>query len=237
MVGVILAGGNGIRLLPMTKILNKHVLPLASGKLMIQHSVEKLSEAGINRILVVTGGNHFGGIAEYLGSGKDFGVNLTYRVQDNPNGIAGALSLAEGFAGSESMCVILGDNIFEDSLENAYGNYSGKGAQIVLTEVNDPQRFGVAVIRDGKVQEIVEKPNHPDSNYIVTGIYFYDNSVFDIIRRLNPSDRGELEITDVNNAYLENGGMSHTYLHGWWTDAGTHESYRRANDLIIETDT
>lgn len=237
--GVILAGGMGTRLMPLTKAVNKHLLPVG-GKPMIQHCVDKMTEAGITDILVVTGGEHLGGIAESLGSGKDFGCNITFRVQDTAGGIAQALSLAEGFIHpNESMCVILGDNIFDAPLSFLMSGYKGEGARVVLKVVPDPERFGVATIgfgagyEDGRIVKIVEKPKNPETTLAVTGIYFYDSKVFDYIRTCKPSGRGEMEITDVNNAYVEQGNMGFIHMPGWWTDAGTHESYRLANELVL----
>jgi glucose-1-phosphate thymidylyltransferase len=237
MKGIILAGGNGTRLMPLTKAVNKHLLPVG-GKPMLQHCVDKMVEAKITSILVVTGGEHLGGIAEFLGSGKDFGCKVTYRVQDEAGGIAQALALAEGFIESgESMCVLLGDNIFDAPLHVLADGWNGEGARVVLKRVEDPQRFGVATI--GKVGDnsgiikIVEKPENPESDFAVTGIYFYDSRVFDIIRTCKPSSRKELEITDVNNAYVGSGQMGFVLMPGWWTDAGTHESYRLANELVL----
>jgi glucose-1-phosphate thymidylyltransferase len=204
---------------------------------MLQHCIDKMSEAGITDILIVTGGEHLGEIAEYCGSGYEFGCTFTYKVQDEAGGIAQALALAEGFVRpGERMCVILGDNIFEDSLIESRVQYerSGKEAWVVLQEVEDPERFGVAEVADGdagKVLSIEEKPDKPKSNLAVTGIYFYDYSVFGVIRTLKPSGRGELEITDVNNHYVRSNSMGCSYWHGWWSDAGTHDSYRKANEL------
>jgi len=215
---------------------NKHLLPVGE-KPMLQHCVEKMLEAGILDIMVVTGGEHFGGIAEFLGSGKQFGCRITYRVQEEAGGIAQALLLAEGFPKEgESICVLLGDNIFEDSLlplAQQFCTYGYNGSMVVLKAVPDPERFGVATIDGNKIVKIVEKPEHPESNLAVTGIYFYDSTVFDIVRRLRPSARGEFEITDVNSAYVVRGQMRFARMDGWWTDAGTHESYRRANELVM----
>lgn len=233
MKGVILAGGNGTRLMPMTKAVNKHLLPVDC-KPMLQHCVEKMTEAQITDIMVVTGGEHLGGIAEFLGSGRDFGCRVCYRVQDQAGGIAQALALAEGFVlPSEKMCVILGDNIFQDSLVPMARKFENHphGAMIILKAVEDPQRFGVATIDSDRVLKIVEKPKSPETNLAVTGIYFFDGGVFDVIRCCKPSARGELEITDVNNVYVAARTMIHDFMDGWWTDAGTHESYRRANVL------
>jgi glucose-1-phosphate thymidylyltransferase len=207
---------------------------------MIQHCVEKLVEAEIRDILIVAGGDHIGHLAEFLGSGLDFGCQTTYRVQDQAGGIAQALGLAEGFVREgESMCVLLGDNIFQDSLAPiaaAYENFLEVDyrAMVVLNRVGDPERFGVAEVNDdlNEIVSIEEKPEKPKSNMAVTGIYFYDFSVFEIIGALEPSGRGELEITDVNNEYLKRGGLAFFKMKGWWTDAGTPDSYARANKLL-----
>src|SRR5699024_18851 len=231
MKGIILAGGPGSRLFPLTKVTNKHLLPVGEHP-MIYHPINKLIEAGIDEILVVTGTDHMGDVVNLLGSGKDFGCRFTYKVQDEAGGIAQALGLAENFVGEDAMTVILADNIFESSLKEAVTNYPDQGAQILLKEVHDPERFGVAEVSGEKVVNIDEKPTNPQSNYAVTGIYMYDKRVFDYIRQLEPSDRGELEITDVNNFYISSERMRYSMLKGWWTDAGTHSSYKRANQLI-----
>ncbi|MEP1150210.1 MAG: sugar phosphate nucleotidyltransferase [Balneola sp.] len=231
MKGIILAGGTGSRLYPLTKVTNKHLLPIGD-KPMIFHPIEKLTEVGIEEILIVTGTDHMGDVVNLLGSGKDFGCRFTYKVQDEAGGIAQALGLAENFAGNESVVVILGDNIFENSLQKAVDNYEGTGAQILIQEVKDPERYGVAELEGEKVISIEEKPSNPKSNYAVTGIYFYDSSVFECIKTLKPSGRGELEITDVNNFYIKKEQMISSLLEGWWTDAGTLESYKHANKLI-----
>ncbi|HET8865351.1 MAG TPA: sugar phosphate nucleotidyltransferase [Gracilimonas sp.] len=231
MKGIILAGGTGSRLYPLTKVTNKHLLPIGE-KPMIYHPIEKLTEAGIEEILIVTGTDHMGDVVTLLGSGKDFGCRFTYKVQDEAGGIAQALGLAENFAGGEPVVVILGDNIFESSLQQAMDNYDGTGAQILIKEVPDPKRYGVAELEGEKVVSIREKPENPRSNYAVTGIYFYDNTVFDCIKTLKPSGRGELEITDVNNFYISKGAMKSSLMEGWWTDAGTFESYQVANELV-----
>ena len=233
MKGIILAGGTGSRLLPLTKVTNKHLLPVGR-KPMIFHPVEKLRGAGIEEILVVTGVEHMGDVVGLLGSGKDFGARFTYKVQDEAGGIAQALGLAENFCGGSLMTVILGDNIFEDSLSDDVGQFSkqGKGARLLLKEVPDPHRFGVAEIENGRIVRIVEKPKQPKSNHAVTGIYFYDGEVFEIIKTLKPSGRGELEITDVNNAYLSRGTLSHGFFRGWWSDAGTFESLAIVTELL-----
>lgn len=230
MKGIVLAGGTGSRLFPLTKVTNKHLLPIGN-KPMIYYPIEKFIEIGIEEILIVTGTDHMGDVVNLLGSGKDFGCRFTYKVQDEAGGIAQALGLAENFVGDDSMSVILGDNIFESSLEKAAANYSGEGAQILIQVVHDPQRYGVAELEGEKVISIEEKPDHPKSNYAVTGIYFYDSSVFECIKTLKPSGRGELEITDVNNFYIQQGKMTSSVLEGWWTDAGTPESYKLANEL------
>lgn len=234
MKGIILAGGTGSRLFPLTKVTNKHLLPVGR-KPMIYHPIDKLVEIGIEEILIVTGVEHMGDIVTLLGSGKDFKCRFTYKVQDEAGGIAQALSLAENFAGDDLITVILGDNVFEDNLKPfalAF-NKQKKGAKILVKEVEDPQRFGVVEISGKKVISIEEKPKKPKSNYVVTGIYFYDPAVFEIIRRLKPSRRGELEISDVNNAYLKKGLLSYEVISGWWTDAGTFESLERAT-LMVE---
>lgn len=230
MKGIVLAGGTGSRLYPLTKVTNKHLLPVGE-KPMIYHPIEKLLEAGIQEILIVTGTEHMGNVVNLLGSGKDFGCRFTYKVQDEAGGIAQALGLAENFAGNDPVVVILGDNIFECSLQKAVDNYEGTGAQILIQEVHDPERYGVAELDGDRVISIEEKPKNPKSNYAVTGIYFYDSTVYECIKTLKPSGRGELEITDVNNHYITKGAMKSSVLEGWWTDAGTPESYRHANEL------
>lgn len=231
MKGIVLAGGTGSRLYPLTKVTNKHLLPIGN-KPMIYYPIEKLTEAGIEEILIVTGTEHMGDVVNLLGSGKDFGCRFTYKVQDEAGGIAQALGLAENFIGNDTMTVILGDNIFETSLHEALQSYPGKGAQILLKEVDDPERFGVAEVEGDKIVGIEEKPDHPKSNLAVTGVYLYDAKVFDYIRELEPSDRGELEITDVNNRYITQDAMRFSVMEGWWTDAGTPASYKRANELV-----
>jgi glucose-1-phosphate thymidylyltransferase len=233
MKGIILAGGTGSRLFPLTKVTNKHLLPVGREP-MIFHPVHKLIEAGIDEILIVTGVEHMGDVVNLLGSGKDFGCRFTYKVQDEAGGIAQALGLAENFAGRSPLCVILGDNIFEDSIApfvKAFARQE-RGARLLLKQVHDPQRYGVAEIDGSRVVRIVEKPKKPRTDLAVVGIYFYDTQVFDIIRTLKPSARGELEITDVNNHYLTAGTMQYDRLSGWWTDAGTFESLAVANELV-----
>ncbi len=232
MKGVILAGGTGSRLFPLTKVTNKHLLPVGREP-MIYHPVRKLTGAGIDEILVVTGVDHMGDVVNLLGSGREFGCRFTYKVQDEAGGIAQALGLAEHFAARAPLCVILGDNVFEDSIAPVAERYrqQGRGARVVLKKVPDPHRFGVAEVKDGKIVSIEEKPKRPRSDLAVTGIYLYDGGVFDLVRVLKPSARGELEITDVNNGYLERGELRYDVFQGWWTDAGTFESLRRASDL------
>lgn len=234
MKGVILAGGLGTRLHPLTKITNKHLLPIYD-RPMIYYPLDTLIKAGIDDILLVTGGNNAGDFLRLLGNGKEFGLrHLNYTYQEGEGGIAEALGLAEYFVDGEQVVVILGDNIIESNIKSAVENFreQGKGAKILLKEVEDPQRFGVAELQGNRVVNIVEKPKEPKTNLIVTGIYMYDARVFDIVKTLKPSDRGELEITDVNNRYIEMGEMTYEILEGWWTDAGTFESLYRANSLV-----
>jgi glucose-1-phosphate thymidylyltransferase len=230
--GVVLAGGTGSRLHPLTKVTNKHLLPVGREP-MIFHPVKKLVEAGIREILIVTGTDHMGDVVGLLGSGKDFGCEFTYRVQDQAGGIAQALGLARGFGRGGRLAVILGDNIFEDSIRGFADKFRAQpsGAKILLKEVPDPGRYGVATTKGDEIVEIEEKPAQPKSRYAVTGIYFYDEQVFDIVANLKPSGRGELEITDVNNYYIGR-GLTWELLPGWWTDAGTFESLRHASALV-----
>jgi len=232
MKGIILAGGTGSRLYPLTKVTNKHLLPVGKYP-MIFHSIAKLKEADIQDILIVTGKEHMGDVVNLLGSGYEFGVNLTYKVQDEAGGIAQALGLAEHFVNGDQMVVILGDNVFEDSILTYVQNFKSQqnGAKILIQEVHDPQRYGVPELNGDRIISIEEKPVQPKSNFAVTGIYMYDGRVFDIVKTLKPSGRGELEITDVNNAYIEANELSYDVLQGWWTDAGTHESLTKANEL------
>jgi len=233
MKGVILAGGTGSRLFPLTKVTNKHLLPVGREP-MIYHPVRKLTEAGIDEILVVTGVEHMGDVVTLLGSGKEFGCRFTYKVQDEAGGIAQALGLAENFAGRDLLCVILGDNVFEARLAPFVRAFEEqkRGARLLLKQVHDPQRFGVAEVEGSRVLRIVEKPRKPKSDLAVVGVYFYDSDVFDVIGTLKPSGRGELEITDVNNHYVRAGTLYGDRLPGWWTDAGTFESLHVANDLV-----
>lgn len=234
MKGVILAGGLGTRLLPLTRVTNKHLLPVYN-KPMIYYPIECLAGAGIRDIMIVTGGNHAGDFLRLLGNGKDFGLeDLHYTYQEGEGGIADALRLAEHFADGDKIVVVLGDNIIEKNICRAVGDFFTQrhGAKILLKQVEDPQRFGVAELAGKTVIGIEEKPAQPKSNLAVIGIYMYDNLVFDIIKTLKPSGRGELEITDVNNAYIASGTMTCEILDGWWTDAGTFESLYRATNLI-----
>ena len=233
MKGIVLAGGTGSRLYPLTKVTNKHLLPVGN-KPMIYYPIEKLIGAGIEEILIVTGTEHMGDVVNLLGSGKEFGCRFTYKVQDEAGGIAQALGLAENFTGNDPMTVILGDNIFESDLKGAVDNYPGSGAQILIKKVEDPERFGVAEMEGDRVIGIEEKPKVAKSNYAVTGIYMYDADVYGLIKNLKPSGRGELEITDVNNHYINEGKMKYSILNGWWTDAGTPESYVIANNLAYK---
>ena len=233
--GVILAGGTGSRLYPLTRVTNKHLLPVGKYP-MIFYPIYRLKKAGIREILVVTGREHMGDVLELLGSGQDFGVEFTYRVQDRAGGIAEALGLARNFVGDGRCVVILGDNIFEDDISPFVQDFvtQKEGAKILLKEVPDPRRFGVAELREGRIVAIEEKPENPKSRYAVTGIYMYDAEVFEIIKTLKPSRRGELEITDVNNAYIARGSLTYGILKGWWTDAGTPASLAVANELARE---
>lgn len=235
MKGIVLAGGTGSRLLPLTEVTNKHLLPVGR-KTMILWPVEKLVRAGVTDILVVSGTEHLGAVVRLLGSGRRYGCSFTYRVQDEAGGIAQALALAEDFCGGDKMVVVLGDNVFQDELDEhiaAYREQPG-GGRILLKEVPDAHRFGVAEIQDDQVISIEEKPEQPRSSLAVTGVYLYDPDVFNVIRTLRPSARGELEITDVNRYYLRAGRLTWGLLRGWWTDAGTFESLARANRLVEE---
>ena len=236
MKGIILAGGLGTRLWPLTKVTNKHLLPVYN-KPMIFYPLEMLVNAGIQDIMVVTGGNNAGDFLRLLGNGKSFGLHhLHYAYQEGEGGIAEALSLTEDFADDQPLCVVLGDNI----LENSIGPYvekfqrQGSGAKILLKSVPDPQRFGVPELSEERVVKIHEKPQVAPSKYAVTGVYWYDHRVFDVIRSVERSRRGELEITDVNNRYIEWGEMTYDILEGWWTDAGTLDSLLHANNLVAQ---
>lgn len=237
MKGVVLAGGLGTRLLPLTKVTNKHLLPVYD-RPMIYYPIQILVNAGMTEIMLVTGGSNAGDFLKLLGNGKEFGLkHLNYAYQEGEGGIADALRLAEHFADGEPICVVLGDNIIQGNVAKATDHFRLQkgGAKILLKEVKDPQRFGVPVLDGDRVVRIEEKPCHPQSPYAVTGIYFYDALVFEYIRSLKPSARGELEITDVNNAYIEAGMLTWDLLEGWWTDAGTIESLYLANQLVGQT--
>lgn len=234
MKGIILAGGTGSRLYPLTKVTNKHLLPVGKYP-MIFYPIAKLKEAGIEEILIVTGKEHMGDVVNLLGSGHDYGLRFTFKVQDQPGGIAQALGLAENFAGGDRCVVILGDNIFLDSITPFVHNFAKQesGAKVLIKQVPDPNRYGVADIEDNHIKNIEEKPKTPKSDYAVTGIYMYDSRVFDAIRDLKPSTRGELEITDVNNYYIQLGQLTYDMLQNWWTDAGTFPSLKLANELAM----
>jgi glucose-1-phosphate thymidylyltransferase len=234
MKGVVLAGGSGSRLFPLTKITNKHLLPIYD-RPMIYYPIQTLVDAGIHDILVVTGGRNSGDFLRLLANGKEFGLkHINYTYQEGEGGIADALALAEHFADGKKICVILGDNIIEAGIREAADQFRAQshGAHILLKEVPDAERFGVAEVADGKIVGIEEKPPHPKTNYAVTGVYMFDSTVFDKIKTLVPSNRGELEITDVNNAYIREGSMTFSFLEGWWTDAGTFDSLLRAANLV-----
>ncbi len=237
MKGIVLAGGLGMRLRPLTAVTNKHLLPVYDQP-MIYYPIQTLVNAGITDIMIVTGGNSAGDFLKLLGNGKAFGLkHLNYTYQEGEGGIAEALALVEHFAAGQPVCVVLGDNIIEGNIAAAVRAYDKQkhGAKILLKQVPDPQRFGVPELDGDKVLSIEEKPKSPKSEYAVIGIYMYDAAVYDIIRTLKPSGRGELEITDVNNAYIARGEMSWQELEGWWTDAGTFDSLRRASNLVAKT--
>ena len=238
MKGIVLAGGLGTRLRPCTLVTNKHLLPVYD-KPMVYYPIQTLRNLGIIEIMIVTGGAFAGDFLKLLGNGKEFGLrHLDYTYQEGEGGIAEALSLCEYFVKGDAVCVALGDNIIENNIIKAHERFQagGKtGATIVLKEVPDPQRFGVVEIKDNKITKIIEKPKNPPSSLAVTGFYFYDNQVFDFIRKCERSARGELEITDVNNMYLERGQLTHEVLEGWWTDAGTFPSLHRASNLVAQS--
>lgn len=237
MKGVVLAGGKGSRLNPLTRVTNKHLLPIYD-KPMIYYPIQTLVNAGIHEILLVTGGNNAGDFLRLLGNGRDFGLkHIDYTYQEGEGGIAHALALAEYFANGQPVCVILGDNIIENNICGVVEKFRQRpeGATILLKEVPDAQRFGVPELHGDRVVSIEEKPRTPKSSYAVIGIYLYDPTVFEKIRGLKPSGRGELEISDVNNMYIQEGKLKFQTLDGWWTDAGTFESLLRANNLVAET--
>jgi glucose-1-phosphate thymidylyltransferase len=234
--GVVLAGGTGSRLFPLTRVTNKHLLPVYDQP-MVFYPIRTLVDAGISDILLVTGGHSAGDFLRLLRNGKDFGLqHLSYAYQEGEGGIADALRLAEHFADGEPICVVLGDNIIETNIIEGCEKFrrNGRGAHIFLKEVPNPQRFGVPVFESGRIARIEEKPANPKSSYAVTGFYLYDGTVFEKIRTLKPSGRGELEITDLNNQYIAEGAMQHSVLEGWWTDAGTFESLLLANNLVAK---
>lgn len=235
MKGVILAGGNGRRLAPITNVTNKHLLPIYN-KPMIYYPLATLVNAGLTEILVVCGREHAGNFVNLLGTGKEYGVRFSYAVQEAAGGIAQALTLASDFARGDSLMVILGDNLFEDNFKKTARAFARrkKGAKVFLKAVHDPERFGVAYLEKGKVVRIEEKPKNPTSNLITTGLYMYDGQVFDFLKTLSPSKRGELEITDLNNIYVQKGLMSYEILKGDWTDAGTFDSLLRAANLAAK---
>ena len=237
MKGIVLAGGTGSRLFPLTKITNKHLLPIYD-RPMIYYPIQALVDAGIEDIMIVTGGKNSGDFLRLLVNGKHFGLkHINYTYQEGEGGIADALGLCEHFADGHKICVVLGDNIIEGDIRGAADQFRAQpsGAKILLKEVEDAERFGVAELSGDKIIGIEEKPRAPKSNYAVTGFYMYDASVFDKIRTLVPSGRGELEITDVNNAYIKEGTLTFAYLEGWWTDAGTFESLLRAANLVAHS--
>jgi glucose-1-phosphate thymidylyltransferase len=226
--GIILAGGTGSRLNDLTRVTNKHLLPVYNEP-MIYSPLKTLINAGIDEIMIVSGRSHAGHFLELLGSGEEFGVNLSYTVQESPSGIAGALRICKRFAGGDNIVVILGDNIFSDKFD--FSDFR-EGARLYLKEVEDPERFGVAKIQNNRLISIEEKPKIPSSNLAVTGLYLYDDRVFDIINCLRPSTRGELEITDVNNQYIKDGKIDYKIIDGFWSDAGTHDSLYRASSFV-----
>lgn len=232
--GVILAGGLGTRLYPLTKVTSKHLLPVGNEP-MVFHCVRQLTEAGITDILIVTNPGYVGDFVNALGSGKDFGCEFTYRVQEEAKGIANALALAEGFAAGGRIAVLLGDNIFESSIQQAVSDFHAQqiGARVLLKKVDDPERYGVATLNANRIVEIEEKPKQPKSNYAVVGIYFYDSFVFDVIRTIEPSARGEYEITAVNNVYINRGQLEYSFLQGEWVDAGTFDSLAEAHRILL----
>lgn len=236
MKGIVLAGGLGSRLYPLTKVTNKHLLPVYNQP-MVYYPIKTLVQAGIKDILLVTGGNSAGDFLRLLGNGKELGLHsMNYAYQEGEGGIAAALDLARSFAGSDRIVVALGDNLIQDNIGPYVRRFEKQkeGARILLKKVKDPERFGVVTFKGKKVTSIEEKPKHPKSSYAVTGFYMYDSNVFNIIKTLKPSKRGELEITDVNNAYLKQGALEYDFLKGYWTDAGTFDSLLFANNLIAK---
>jgi len=237
MKGIVLAGGLGSRLHPLTRVTNKHLLPVYD-RPMIFYPIQTLVDAGIEEILIVTGGQNAGDFLRLLSNGKDFGLkHLNYTYQEGEGGIADALRLAEHFTDGDSICVVLGDNVIQGTIRSAADTFRSQktGAHLLLKAVHDPHRFGCPEIVDGRILRIEEKPKQPKSNYAVTGLYFFDETVFEKIGRLKPSARGELEVTDINNMYLEEGTLTYSILKGWWTDAGTFDSLRRATELVASS--
>jgi glucose-1-phosphate thymidylyltransferase len=234
MRGIILAGGKGTRLFPLTKVTNKHLLPVGREP-MIFHPVKQMVLAGVREILVVTSTEHMGDVVNLLGSGKEFGAEFTYRVQEEAGGIAQALALGKGFAGGEKILVILGDNIFSHTIKPFVKAFEaqGAGARVLLKSVADPSRYGVAALDEHQVIEIEEKPNQPKTDFAVVGAYCYDSQVWDVIQEIKPSERGEMEITAVNNAYIRRGQLKYDVVQGGWTDAGTFESLAEANAMML----
>ena len=234
--GVILAGGLGTRLHPLTKVTSKHLLPVGNEP-MVFHSIKQLTTAGVTDILIVTNPQYVGDFVKVLGGGNDFGCELTYRVQEQPKGIAHALALAEGFAGEGKIAVLLGDNIFETSIQQAVNDFYAQqqGARVLLKQVSDPERYGVATLNGRHILGIEEKPKHPKSDYAVVGVYFFDASVFDIIRTVEPSARGEYEITAVNNVYIQRGDLEYSFVQGKWIDAGTFDSLAEAHQILLNS--
>ncbi|GIP31270.1 sugar phosphate nucleotidyltransferase [Paenibacillus sp. J2TS4] len=238
MKGVILAGGSGTRLRPLTNMINKHLLPVGRYP-MIYYSIKKLYEAGIEDILIIMGKHSAGLYTDYLGSGQEWGVRITYKIQEEAGGIAQALALSDGFVNTgDKFVTLLGDNLFEDSLASYVQKYEeqDKGAMVMLKKVTDPRRYGVPILNENKIIFIEEKPSTPKSNYCVTGIYMYDSDVFKIIKQIEPSNRGEMEITDVNNVYAAEGHLAYSILNGWWTDAGTFDSLHEAAAKLLTFD-
>lgn len=234
--GIILTGGLGTRLHPLTKVTSKHLLPVGNEP-MIFHSVKQLTTAGVTDILIVTNPQYVGDFVNALGSGKDFGCEFTYRVQEEAKGIAHALALAEGFAAGGKIVVLLGDNIFEAPIHQAVSDFHTQqvGARVMLKQVDDPERYGVATLDGNRIVAIEEKPTDPKSAYAVVGVYFYDASVFDIIRTIEPSARGEYEITAVNNAYIRRAELEYTFVQGKWVDAGTFDSLTEAHQILLNS--
>lgn len=235
MKGIILAGGTGTRLYPLTKVTNKHLLPVGKEP-MIFHPIKQLVSAGLKQILVVTSTDHMGDIVKVLGSGKDFGCEFTFHVQEEPKGIAHALALTENFAGKDKIVVLLGDNIFEYSIRPCVKNFENQkeGARVLLKKVNNPERFGIAAMDEEHIFEIEEKPSSPKTDYAVVGVYMYDSEVFNILKNIKPSDRGEYEITSVNNEYIKRGKLKYEIVKGRWMDTGTFESYLEANKILYQ---